>query len=84
MKVPKNFINTFKTILKEAADLFDKPMSLVSIEQFQSVCKGRLSFTVVRVFGYARLRNCVAPSANTTKAEIQEVRKLIAKLVKSA
>ena len=84
MNLPKNFLKTFETILKDAAELFGRETSTVNNEQFDAVNKGRLSVACVRVFGYAALRSYVAPKSFVNKTEQKAMKDLIAKLVKSA
>lgn len=84
MALPTDFLKQFKSILIEAGKTFDRPPGNVNLEQFNVISRGRLPRYYVRLFGYSKLRNCVCPNANTTKAAQKQMRDLVTKLVKSA
>ena len=86
MQTDKNFLKLFKSILYSAATFFNRSPNTVSLEQFRFVSKGKASprmFIVIRIVGYASLRNLVAPS-NGEKSDQKAIKALIAKLVTHA
>lgn len=77
----KDFLKTFKSVLIETGELFQRPPSTVTLDQFSVVAKGKVSLKYVRLVGYMRLRDCVAPGANTNKFEQKAIKDLLTKLI---
>lgn len=80
----KEFLKTFKTVLCDAATTFGRPAHSVSLEQWRYASRGRVSTSLVRIFGFASLRSAVAPAPDTSKKEAIEARKMIERLVTGA
>ncbi len=85
-KTAKTVLDEFKTVLKETATTFKKPMSEVTLSQFILISNGRLGAAILgRYGGFTVLREYFAPSSKT-KAKTEAVLMLerILKNVKAA
>jgi len=59
---PQQILKTFKEILKEAADVYEKPLAKITELEFSAVSNGRLGVKrLVRCGGFRKLREYVAP-----------------------
>lgn len=77
-------LKLFKNILKEASEVFQRPMHDVTYVQFNYMNRGRITQEMIRCFGYAALRNSVAPSPDMSSKSVNDARDLIRKLVNHA
>ncbi len=78
-KSPQQILQTFREILKEAADLYEKPQSKITSLEFTAAAKGRLGYrNMAKLGGFIKLRQYVAPPKETQdKAAIALVNKIL-------
>jgi hypothetical protein len=76
----KSLMSVFKQILKEASELYQKPMSTITAPEFIFTSNGRLGINkIYQLGGYIKLRTYVAPDKKNQldKATKQMIEKIM-------